>query len=183
MNIASDEARNLQRSSRTEPVILFSISGQTLAASAGAILEIRSTNAVLAGAMRIPPIVPKVRYLLRREGETFFVISGWAHFGLARSPEQQVLIFRNSGVAVLVESIDRMAAISRLRPLPAGFRGAERKWYRGITFVSEHVIPVINPSGLLAEEEITAVRGSAAGTETQVELAGPKQATLSEEMQ
>lgn len=183
MKIAPGQARSSQRPSCTESVILFSISGQTFAASAGAIHEIRSTNAVSAGAVGVPPTVSKVRYLLRRAGETFFVVSGWAHFGLPQAPAEHVLIFRNSGVALLVESIDRMAAISRLRPLPSGFRGAEREWYRGVTLISECVIPVINPSGLLTRAEIAALRDIAARTEAQMELAGREQTALSEQMQ
>jgi hypothetical protein len=39
--------------------------------------------------------------------------------------------------------------------LPLGFQGEERQWYRGLTYLEDRVIPVINPAGFLTPEEFS----------------------------
>ena len=73
-----------------------------------------------------------------------------------------VLILRQIRVAVLVDSIERMATLLRVHPLPRGFEGDERKWYRGLTYLEDRVIPVINPGGFLTVEEFSRLDQAAA---------------------
>jgi hypothetical protein len=54
---------------------------------------------------------------------------------------------------VLVDRIERMAEIPAVYALPQAFSGAERRWYRGLAFVDDVVIPVIQPAGFLTLEE------------------------------
>lgn len=158
MKIAPSERRTSRRTSSSEPVIAFSISGQTLAISANAIQEIRTTDSVAAGAVEISVgEVGKVRHCLPGRREATYIVTGWHHFGLVASRPAQVILLRNSRVGVLVDSIDRMETMRILMGLPAGFWGPERVWYRGITMFGENVIPVVNPSGFLSAREIAAL--------------------------
>lgn len=165
MKIAPSESRPGRRSLRSEPVILFSISGQTFAINANAIQEIRTTDSISAAAIEISaPEIPKVRHRLRRGRTSFHVVNGAAHFGLAASRPAQVVVLRSYRIAVLVDSIDRMETMKFLMALPPGFCGPERSWYRGVTLVSENVVPVVNPSGFLTEQELAQL--DATGAET-----------------
>jgi len=176
MRIAPSESRPGRRSSRSEPVILFSISGQTFAINANAIQEIRTTDSISAAATDVSaPGIPKVRHRLWRARTTFHVVNGAAHFGLPASRPTQVVVLRNYRIAVLVDSIDRMETMTFLMALPPGFCGAERVWYRGVTLISENVIPVVSPAGFLTEEEfaqLDAAATDAAESESTVETGG-----------
>ena len=163
MRIAPSESRPGRRSSRSEPVILFSISGQTFAINANAIQEIRTTDSISAAATEVSvPQIPKVRHRLRRGRIAFNVVNGGVHFGLQVSRAAQVVVLRNYRVAVLVDSIDRMETMTLLMALPPGFCGPERSWYRGVTLVSENVVPVVSPAGFLTEQEIAQLDAAAA---------------------
>src|SRR5579863_557708 len=163
MKIAPSESQTGRRARRGEPIILFSIAGQMFAINANAIHEIRSSNSISAAVTEIsPPVVPKVRHLLRRGNGVFFVVNGCAHFGLPASQAEHVVLLRNSRIALLVESIDRMSAMSVLMALPPGFSGPERRWYRGLTLISGDVVPVISPSGFLTEQELALLQPIAA---------------------
>lgn len=163
MKIASSESPTHKRARRSEPVILFSISGQMFAINANAIHEIRSTESLSAAAMDISSsAIIKVRNLLRRGNAIFFVVSGFEHFGLPPSRAEHAVILRNSRVALLVEGIDRMEGMSVLLALPPGFSGPERSWYRGITVISGSVVPVINPTGFLSMLELATLDAIAA---------------------
>jgi chemotaxis signal transduction protein len=154
MKIASSESQGTRRPRRSEPVILFTISGQMFAISASAMHEIRNTDSLSAAAVEIScATVPKVRHLLRRGNSTLFVVSGFEHFGLPPSRAEHAILLRHSRIGVLVEAIDRMEGMTVLLALPPGFSGPERSWYRGITLVSGNAVPVINPSGFLNEQE------------------------------
>lgn len=154
MNIRAPE-QTMRRTRRSEPVILFGISGQMFAINANAIHEIRSTDSISAAAVEISsPVVTKVRHLVHRGKTFFFVVDGCAHFGLPPSRAAHVVILRTLRVAVLVESIEKMESISVLMPLPAGFSGPERQWYRGITLISDNAIPVVDPAGFLTKKEL-----------------------------
>lgn len=155
MKIAASEPRQGRRSTRSEPVILFSIAGQAFAINASAIQEIRTTDSVSAIASEVSvPAVPKVRHRLRRGRKTVHVVNGCAHFGLPTSRPEQVIVLRNHRVAVLVDSIDRMETMTLLMALPPGFCGPERSWYRGMTLIAQNVIPVVSPTGFLTEHEM-----------------------------
>jgi chemotaxis signal transduction protein len=169
MKIAPSEPRQGRRSSRSEPVILFSIAGQTFAINASAIQEIRTTDSISAAATEVSPAgIAKVRHRLRRGRKFFHVVNGCVHFGLPTSRPAQVVILRNYRIAVLVDSIDRMQTMTLLMALPPGFLGPERSWYRGITLVAENVVPVVNPSGFLTEQELAQLDAAAAAAEPDV---------------
>lgn len=162
MRIAPSEPRQNRRSSRNEPAILFSIAGQMFAINANAIQEIRTTDSISASASEISPAgIEKVRHRLRRGRRFFHVVNGCAHFGLGASRPTQVVVLRNSRVAVLVDSIERMETMSLLMALPPGFSGPERSWYRGITLIGGNVVPVVNPSGFLTERELAQLDAAA----------------------
>lgn len=171
MKIAPSEPRRGRRTSRSEPVILFSIAGQAFAINASAIQEIRTTDSISAAASEVSvAAVTKVRHRLRRGRTTFHVVNGCVHFGLPASPPAQVIVLRNHRVAVLVDSIDRMETMSRLMALPPGFSGSERSWYRGITLIAENVVPVVSPTGFLTEHEMAQLDAATAGFSTGPEV-------------
>jgi len=61
------------------------------------------------------------------------------------------------------DRIDRMAEIAAVYPLPRGFTGDERRWYRGLAYLDDSVIPVVEPTGFLTPEEFQRLdRASAA---------------------
>lgn len=155
MKIASNAQRSGRQPSRGEQIVLFSIAGETFAISANAVQEIRTTESIAAGAseFRLPGI-PKVHHSLRREADSVYIVSGYAHFGLNASRPSQVILLRKHRVAILVDSIERMETMNVLMHLPPGFCGPERLWYRGITLVLNNVVPVLNPSGILTTAEI-----------------------------
>ncbi|HKF51809.1 MAG TPA: chemotaxis protein CheW [Candidatus Acidoferrales bacterium] len=176
MRIAPSETRPGRRSFHSEPIILFSISGQTFAINANAIQEIRTTDSISAAATDVSaPGIPKVRHGLRRGRTMFHVVNGAAHFGLPASRPAQVVVLRNYRIAVLVDSIDRMETMTLLMALPPGFCGPERVWYRGVTLISENVVPVVSPAGFLTEQDLAqldAAASEAAESEPTAEAGG-----------
>ena len=154
MKFATADAAKPRRARASEAVILFCIANQTFAIAADAVQEIRSTDSLGGTAIEIEQAeVPKVRHLVERARRTYYVVSGCAHFGLRVTRPTLVLILRQIRAAVLVDSIERMADVATIHPLPRGFQGEERKWYRGLTYLDDRVIPVINPGGFLTVEE------------------------------
>lgn len=155
MKIASNTQPSSRRPSRGEQIVLFSIAGQTFAISANAVQEIRTTESIAAGASEFSlPTIPKVRHCLRREADSVYIVSGYAHFGLHASRPSQVILLRKHRVAILVDSIERMGTMNLLMHLPPGFCGPERLWYRGITLILNNLVPVLNPSGILTTAEM-----------------------------
>ena len=139
--------------------------------------EIRSTDSLAGAAIEIEQAeVPKVRHLVERGQRTYFVVSGCAHFGLRVTRPTLVLILRQIRAAVLVDSIERMAEIPTVHALPQAFQGAERKWYRGLTYLEDRVIPVINPDGFLTPQEFARLDRAAKSVEARHELEGAVQA-------
>lgn len=170
MKIAPSEPRQGRRSSRSEPVILFSIAGHTFAINASAIQEIRTTDSISASASEVSvAAVAKVRHRLRRGPQTLHVVNGCLHFGLPASRPAQVIVLRNQRIAVLVDSIDRMETMTLLMALPPGFCGPERSWYRGMTLIAENIVPVVSPAGFLTEQEMAQLDASASGSESEAE--------------
>ena len=155
MKIVCGQLQPPRRRERSEPVILFVVAEQMFAIAASAIHEIRSTDSISAAASEIVgKDMPQVRYRLRRGRTLYYVVNASKHFGLPASRPTLVLVLRNSRVAVLVDQIDRMETMSCLTALPQSFSGPERAWYRGLTLIGESVVPVLNPSGFLTEQEI-----------------------------
>ena len=163
MKFASTDGAKPRRARHSEAVILFCIANQTFAIAADAVQEIRSTDSLGGSAIEIEQAeLPKVRHLVERARRTYYVVSGCAHFGLRVTRPTLVLILRQIRAAVLVDSIERMADVSKIHPLPRGFEGEERKWYRGLTYLEDRVIPVIHPGGFLTVEEFERLDQAAA---------------------
>jgi len=174
MKTISTEIRSSRRHARAEPVILFVVAKQTFAIAASAIHEIRSTDSLSSAASEIVvKDLPQVRHRLRRGRKFYYVVNACAHFGMPPSRPTLVLVLRNSRVAVLVDQIDRMETMSRLTALPQSFSGPERAWYRGLTLVGESVVPVLNPSGLLTEQELAQLDASGDSMANPVQSVAP----------
>lgn len=177
MKFATSEGLKRRRARASEAVILFCIANQTFAIAADAVQEIRSTDSLGGAAIEIEQAdVPKVRHLVERARRTYYVVSGCAHFGLRVTRPTLVLILRQIRAAVLVDSIERMADITKIHPLPRAFEGEERKWYRGLTYLEDRVIPVIHPGGFLTVEEFLRLDRAAEISGTAHEMAGAEQA-------
>jgi chemotaxis signal transduction protein len=141
-----------RRAPHPERVILFYVSSQIFAIGAEAVQEIRSTDS-LAGVEIENPQLLKVRHTLERGRHTYYVVNACLHFGLPVARPALALILRHLRVAVLVDRIDRMAEILALYTLPEAFAGEERRWYRGLAYLDDTVMPVIEPAGFLSAEE------------------------------
>jgi chemotaxis signal transduction protein len=176
VKIASQDGAKTRRSHAAEAVILFNIGNQTFAIAAEAVQEIRSTDSLAGAAVEIEQVeVPKVRHLVERGHRTYYVVSGCAHFGWRVTRPTLVLILRQIRAAVLVDSIERMAEIPRVYALPEGFRGDERRWYRGLAYLEDRVIPVINPAGFLTPEEFDSLDRASKAAVARIEMEGAAQ--------
>lgn len=155
MKIVPSGFQSPRQHGRTEEVILFVVAGHTFAIAASAIDEIRSTDSLLSATSDIVPRdIPKVLHRLRRGRKWYYVVNACAHFDLPASRPTLVLVLRYSCVAVLVDQIDRIETISRLMVIPPSFSGRERVWYRGLALIDDNVVPVLNPDGFLAKNEL-----------------------------
>lgn len=177
MKFASQDPAKVRRVRKSEPVILFSVSGRMFLIAADAVQEIRSTDSLAGAAVEIEQSgLPKVRHTLDRSNKTYYVVNAGAHFGLPVTRPALVLILRQFRAAFLVDRIERMAEIVTVHPLPRAFTGEERRWYRGLAYLDDHVIPVIQPSGFLTPEEFQQLDRSAKAAATQREMEGAVQA-------
>jgi len=173
MKIAPQETAKSRRARRSETIILFSVAHQTFAISAESVQEIRSTDSLAGSASEIEhPAIGKVRHTLERAHRTYYIVNACAHFSLPVTRPTLVLILRQLRVAVLVDKIERMAEISAVHALPRAFDGEERRWYRGLAYVEDHVIPVIQPAGFLTHEEFQLLDGAAKAAESLREMEG-----------
>ena len=176
MNTAQESAAKPRRARHPERVILFFVSNQLFAIAADAVQEIRCTDSLAGAAVEIENSqLPKVRHTVERGRHTYYVVNGCVHFGLPVTRPALVLILRQLRVVVLVDRIERMAEISGVYALPAAFAGDERRWYRGLAYLDDMVIPVINPAGFLTAEQFQLL-DSAAKLAAQREMEGAVQA-------
>ena len=137
-----------------EAVILFAVGGHTFAAPAAEVDEIRDlhgTEPMESVTQRTS--VSKVVATLERSGKTYFVVDAAQHFRLSHSNASRLMVLRGQPIAVRVESIDRMAEIGKMLPLPKAFRGEERRWYRGLVLTGEQVVPVVQMASFLTAAE------------------------------
>jgi chemotaxis signal transduction protein len=177
MKIASQDAVKPRRTTGSEPMILFRVAHQTFAIAADAVQEIRSTDSLAGSAMEFEQSeVPKVHHTIERAQRTYYVVNAGAHFGLPVTRPTLVLILRQLRSAVLVDRIERMVDISAVHSLPRAFAGQERKWYRGLTYLNDHVIPVIQPNGFLTPDEFNRLDHAAKSVAEQRQLQGAVQA-------
>src|SRR5580693_1724033 len=154
MKIAAQEKGKTRRARHSEQVILFAVANRMFAIAAAAVQEIRSTDSLAVSANEIEySEILKVRHTLERSHRTYYVVNAGAHFGLPVTRPTLVLILRQLRAAVLVDQIERMTDIFTVHPLPRAFAGQERRWYRGLTYLDDHVIPVIQPNGFLTPDE------------------------------
>jgi chemotaxis signal transduction protein len=154
MKIAVPESTKRGGGRSAEPVILFSVAHQTFAIAAESVQEIRSTDSFAGAAVDFEQSeVAKVRHTVERAHRTYYVVNAGVHFSLPVTRPTLVLILRQLRAAVLVDRIERMTEITTLYPLPRGFSGEERRWYRGLAYLDDLVFPVIQPTGFLTADE------------------------------
>jgi len=138
-----------------EPAILFVVANRVFAIAADAVQEIRSTDSLSGGANEIEQAeIAKVRHTIVRSRRTYYVVNAGVHFGLPVTRPALVLILRQRRVALLVDRIERMAQIPAVHALPRAFTGPERRWYRGLAYVDNRIVPVIDPAGFLTGGEL-----------------------------
>ncbi len=177
MSPANESAATLPHTRHPERVIVFLVSNQMFAIAAEAVQEIRSTDSLAGAAIEIDSAeLPKVRHRIERGRHTYYVVNGCLHFGLPVTRPTLVLILRRLRVVVLVDRIDRMAEIPAVYPLPSAFHGDERRWYRGLAYFDDTVIPVIDPAGFLAPKECERLDRARKAAAAHRELEGAVQA-------
>ncbi len=172
MTSALEAGGKSRPSRRRETVILFFVARQMFAIAADSVQEIRSTDSLSGAANEMEQsAVPKVRHTIERNRRTYFVVNAGTHFNLPATRPSLVLILRELRVAVLVDRIERMAEIPALYALPRAFGGPECRWYRGLAYVDDVVIPVVRPAGFLTLEEFQQLDRieNAAASERQVQ--------------
>lgn len=153
---------------RAEQVILFRIGTQLFAISSAAVQEIRSIDSLAGATTEITqPELRKVRHALRRGERALYVVHGGTMFGLPLSRATLVFLLRRGRAALLVDSIEKMAAITRLQALPGAFCHEERSWYRGLAVLEDGVIPVLDPEGLLDQQELALLDATIAAVGTE----------------
>lgn len=155
MKIAAHDSSSPRRRGAAEAMILFSVGRQLFAIAAESVQEIRSTDGLASAAVEIAwPGFAKVTHFFERHHHNWFIVNGCAHFSLPVTRPTLVLILRRSRAALLVDRIERMVEVSAVYDLPRAFSGSERRWYRGLVYLDDQVIPVLDPAGLLTPEEI-----------------------------
>ena len=176
--MSASGARNEKHSRRGKPeaVILFCVANQMFAIAAESVQEIRSTDSLAGAANEIDQqAVPKVRHILEWGRRTCYVVNAGVHFNLPVTRPTLVLILRRMRLAVLVDRIDRMTEIPAVYPLPQAFAGKECRWYRGLAYTDDSVIPVVEPSGFLSAEEFRVLDRAIKPGESQREMEGAAQ--------
>src|SRR5580704_11646451 len=150
----SSQSPATRRARHPETVVLFFVANQMFAIAADSVHEIRSTDSLAGAANELENSgLPKVRHSLDRSGRTYYVVNAGMHFGLPVTRPALVLILRQFRAALLVDRIDRMAEIPGVYPLPLAFTGDERRWYRGLAYLDDSVVPVVEPTGFLTPRE------------------------------
>jgi chemotaxis signal transduction protein len=177
MSAASERGEKPTRRGKPEAVILFWVANQMFAIAAESVQEIRSTDSLAGAANEIDQqVVPKVRHILEWSRRTCYVVNAAAHFDLRVTRPTLVLILRRMRIAVLVDRIDRMTEIPAVYALPQAFAGKERHWYRGLAYIDDSVIPVVEPSGFLSTDEFSALELAVNPTAPRHEMEGVAQA-------
>lgn len=150
-----------------EDVILFQIGGVRFVISAKAVDEIRNLDGLepYKPASFAQAKMSKVKHTLVRANKdpekTYFVVEAASHFHMSGAKSGRLLVMRDRESAVLVDGIDRMAQISAVLPLPQAFSGEEKSWYRGLAFVGEQVLPVVDPDTFLSKGEAAVLAAGA----------------------
>jgi chemotaxis signal transduction protein len=154
MRPAATKRSHARRPPRSEEVILFAVGDQLFAIAAAAVKEVRSTDSLSAAALSFThPALEKVSHTMQRGRQLYFVMSLGLHFHLPPSRPSLALVLRQSRLALLVDRIERMEKIFAVYALPHAFRGEERRWYRGLAYLGEIIVPLVDPGGFLTEDE------------------------------
>ncbi len=140
-------------------MILFLVGEQMFAISASAVTEIQNLQEMKPLASQMFRF-GKVHHTLMRDGHRYWVVDANIHYSLAPSQSSRVLLLADSPVAVKVDSIARMAEISKVLPLPQSFQGDERNWYLGLTLIDGQVVPVVNPASFLSRLDMNALENT-----------------------
>ncbi len=148
-----------------EDVILFAVGGMHFAIAANAVDEIRNLEGLSPFLSVVSPAkFIKVKHTLVRQNKdrntVYYVVDSSAHFHIAQSQSGRLLVLRDLAVAILVDSIERMAQIVSINALPLAFSGEERNWYRGLALMDQTVVPVLNPECFLSKGEIAVLHAS-----------------------
>ncbi len=144
-----------QGAARTEQIILFRVGGQLFAVSSASVQEVRSVDSLGGSTTELSqPGLRKVKHVVRRGGNTVYVINGAMHFGLPATPAALIFVLRRTRTALLIDGIEKMTTMTRLQALPKAFCHEERQWYRGLTTLDQSVVPVVEPEGFLTPEEM-----------------------------
>jgi len=163
MKIAAHDSAKPRRSRAVESMILFTVGRQLFLIAAEAVQEIRSTDGLASAAFEIEvPELPKVTHFFERRNRAWFIVSACAHFRLPVTRPMLVLILRQARAALLVDHIVRMVEIPAVHSLPRAFSGDERRWYRGLAYLEDQVIPVLEPTGVLTRGEVARLDSHAA---------------------
>jgi chemotaxis signal transduction protein len=170
MKIAAHEKSRARRGKAAEQMILFNAGHRTFAIAAESVQEIRSTDSLGGSAVDLEQVaVPKVKHFVERAGRNYFIVNACTHFGLRVTRPTLVLLMRQIRTAVLVDGIERMAELTAIHRLPHAFSGPERQWYRGLAYIEDNVVPVIQPSGFLSAEEFASLDEAAKTLATELE--------------
>lgn len=173
MSTARQPNGDSRKRRRAETVVLFAVANQEFAITADSVQEIRSTDGLAGAATEIENSpLPKVRHIMQHGRHAYYVVNAGVHFGLPVSRPALVLILRQSRAAVLIDRIERMTEISGVYPLPLAFAGAERGWYRGLAYLEDMVVPVVQPEGFLTAEEAEQLDRAADASASQVGMEG-----------
>lgn len=176
MKIAAHDAPRVRKGGTSEPAILFAVSRQVFAIAADAVQEIRSTDSIAGAASELDqPDVPKVRHTLERGHRLYYVVNAGVHFRLPVTRPALVLILRQIRVAVLVDRIESMTELPAVFDLPLAFSGDERRWYRGLSYLGDRVVPVIDPKGFLTIDEFDLLEHAAQSAAVAREMQGASQ--------
>lgn len=143
------------RGVKSEQIILFRTGGQLFAVSSASVQEVRGVDDLLGMTKALDQReVTKVRYSVKRDDRTMYVVNGYDHFGLTPTSPSLVFFLRNTRAAVLVDGIEKMTTMTCLQSLSAAFCHEERSWYRGLTALDQMVVPVVEPAGFLTPGEL-----------------------------
>ena len=150
MRLARKETR--KRRNR-EDVILFTVGPHRMAISARSVEKIEHASA-MKPIVEASPLLRKVKNIFTSGAISYLVLDAAAHMHVQGARPARLLLLRGTNVAVAVDAIDRIEAISNLSALPRSFSGEERAWYRGLTLLKEGVLPVVRVETFTNDSEI-----------------------------
>jgi chemotaxis signal transduction protein len=125
---------NPPHSRRGEPVVIFRLGSQRFVIASAEVEEIRDLHQGI-----LPPTIAA-----RSNGKPIPVIAADRVFGVHSARLEQLLVLKLRRVAVAIDRIEGMAELREIVALPRGFHGEERSWYRGLGFVRQQIMPVVN---------------------------------------